>query len=181
MDAARCVDRQHHAVRAACVSFHGNDAPDIDSREHRLLINGMVERPLVFTMDELMRLPAVSRIHYIECIANVPHPRGKTLEEMHGMVGCSKWTGVPLSLLLDEVGVRAGGNWILAEGAEATKVGASLPMGKAMDIEAPARRIALTCFTFPWTWNGQEAVLQSRCTDDEERVILLPVVRFPPA
>ena len=115
------------------VSSHGNDPPDIDRREHRLLINGMVERPLVFTMDELMRLPVVSRIHYIECVANAAYPNGKTLEQMHGMIGCSEWTGVPLSLLLNEVGVRSGANWILAEGAEATKIGTSLPMGKAMD------------------------------------------------
>ena len=75
------------------VSSHGNGPPDIDPREHRLLINGMVERPLVFTMDELMRLPVVSRIHYIECVANAPYPNGKTLEQMHGMIGCSEWTG----------------------------------------------------------------------------------------
>ena len=53
----------------------------------------MVERPLVFTMDELMRLPAVSRIHYIECVANAPHPNGKTLEEMHGMIGAASGPG----------------------------------------------------------------------------------------
>ena len=97
------------------------------------MIYGMVDRPLVLTMDELMRFPAVSRVHYIECIANAPRAEEKTLEQMHGMIGCSEWTGVPLSLLLKEVGVRGGASWVLSEGAEATKLGASMPMGKAMD------------------------------------------------
>ncbi len=114
------------------VSSHGNAPPPIDPREHRLMISGMVEHPLVFTMDELMRLPSVSRAHYIECIANAARPMDKTLEESHGMISCSEWTGVPLSLLLKEVGAKAGGKWILAEGAEPSKHGSSIPMGKAM-------------------------------------------------
>ena len=97
------------------------------------LISGLVDRPLVFTLDELMRLPAVSRIHYTECVANAPTPGDRTLDEMHGMVACSEWTGVPLSTLLNEVRVRDGADWVFAEGAEAMKLGASLPMGKAMD------------------------------------------------
>ena len=115
------------------VSSHGSAPPDIDPSEHRLLISGLVDRPLVFTLDELMRLPAVSRIHYIECVANAPTPGDRTLDEMHGMVACSEWTGVPLSTLLNEVRVRDGADWVFAEGAEAMKLGASLPMGKAMD------------------------------------------------
>ena len=115
------------------VSSHGNNPPDIDPREHRLMVYGMVDRPLVFTMEDLTRLPSVTRTHFIECIANSPRPEEKTLDEMHGMVGCSEWTGVPLSVLLDEVGVKDGAGWVLSEGAEATKLGASMPLGKAMD------------------------------------------------
>jgi sulfane dehydrogenase subunit SoxC len=273
------------------VSSHGNLPPDIDPRLHRLRIYGMVSRPLVFTMDELKRLPSVSRIHYIECIANSPVPDGKNLEQMHGMIACSEWTGVPLSLLLKEAGVRGGAQWILAEGASASSLATSVPMGKAMDdvlvaygqnsepvrphngyplrllvpgfqgkyhvkwlkgikvvdrpymtywekhhyvksagrqggylleqgpksvitfpsgeqrvpsrgyytitglawsgcgavsrvevsidggrtwndaqVQEPVRRIALTRFTIPWTWNGEEAVLQSRCIDDKGQV-----------
>ncbi|MXY60118.1 MAG: molybdopterin-dependent oxidoreductase, partial [Chloroflexi bacterium] len=106
------------------VSSHGNNPPDIDPREHRLMVYGMVDRPLVFTMEDLTRLPSVTRTHFIECIANSPRPEEKTLDEMHGMVGCSEWTGVPLSVLLDEVGVKDGAGWVLSEGAEATKLGA---------------------------------------------------------
>ena len=77
------------------VSSHGNNPPDIDPREHRLTVYGLVDRPLVFTMEELTRLPSVTRVHFIECIANSPRPEEKTLDEMHGMVACSEWTGVP--------------------------------------------------------------------------------------
>lgn len=115
------------------VSSHGNLPPDIDPSHHRLLIWGMVDRPLEFTMDDLLRLPSVSRQHYIECVVNAPSKTGQTLEQLHGMLACSEWTGVPLSVLLDEAGVQPGARWVYAEGAEATKLGATLPLGKAMD------------------------------------------------
>jgi sulfane dehydrogenase subunit SoxC len=115
------------------VSSHGNNPPDIDPREHRLMVYGLVDRPLVFTMEELTRLPSVTRVNFIECIANAPRPEEKTVDQMHGMIACSEWTGVPLSVLLDEVGVKDGAGWVLSEGAEATKLGASMPMGKATD------------------------------------------------
>ena len=78
------------------ISSHGNAPPDIDPARHHLMIHGMVERPLVFTMAELKRLPSVSRIYFIECLANRPQAGEKrTIEENHGMISCSEWTGVP--------------------------------------------------------------------------------------
>ena len=115
------------------VSQHSNAPEDIDPSKHRLIIDGMVDRPLVFSMDELKRLPFVSRIHYIECIANRPSRRDKTLEEAAGMIACSEWTGVPLSVLLKEAGVRGGATWILAEGADRITLGTCVPLGKAMN------------------------------------------------
>lgn len=115
------------------VSQHSNAPEDIDPSVHRLMIYGMVERPLIFTMDELKRLPFVSRIHYIECIANRPSRRDKTLEDVAGMVACSEWTGVPLSVLLDEAGVDDRASWILAEGADRISLGTSIPLAKCMD------------------------------------------------
>jgi sulfane dehydrogenase subunit SoxC len=41
--------------------------PVIDPAQHELLIDGLVERPLVFTMNDLHRMQSVSRIHFIEC------------------------------------------------------------------------------------------------------------------
>jgi sulfane dehydrogenase subunit SoxC len=111
--------------------------PDIDPRQHRLLIHGMVDRPVILTMEEIRRLPSTSRIFFLECQGNTltewRAPTGKTVGITHGLTACSEWTGVPLSLLLREAGVRAGATWIVAEGADATGNERSIPMAKAMD------------------------------------------------
>jgi sulfane dehydrogenase subunit SoxC len=114
-------------------THRGSFVPDINPSEHKLMIHGMVDRPLVFTMDELKRLPSVSRIHFIECLGNRAQARHKTVQETHGLTSCAEWTGVSLSLLLKEAGVQKGASWIVAEGAEEIKGDSSLPLGKAMD------------------------------------------------
>jgi sulfane dehydrogenase subunit SoxC len=121
---------------------HGFEPPDIDPKEHRLLIHGMVDHPLIFTVDELKRLPFVNRFHFIECHGNssTRGPGGDarispdaTPQETHGFTSCSQWTGVPLSLLLKEAGVQKGATWIIAEGADEPKHSKSIPLAKAMD------------------------------------------------
>ena len=114
-------------------THRGAFVPDIDPAEHRLMIHGMVDRPLVFTMEELKRLPYVSRIHFIECLGNRARPTHKTVQETHGLTSCAEWTGVPLSLLLKEAGVQNAASWIVAEGAEEVKGASSIPLAKAMD------------------------------------------------
>jgi sulfane dehydrogenase subunit SoxC len=114
-------------------AHRGFYVPDIDPREHRLMIHGMVDRPLIFSVEELKRLPSVTRIHFIECIGNRSKPTHKTVAQTHGMTSCSEWTGVPLSLLLKEAGVQNGASWIVAEGAEEIKGASSIPLAKAMD------------------------------------------------
>src|ERR1700730_5550910 len=88
--------------------------PDIDPREHRLMIHGMVDRELIFTMEDLKRLPSVTRLHFIECAGNRSTSRAKTVQETHGLSSCSEWTGVLLSVLLKEAGVKGGAPWISA-------------------------------------------------------------------
>jgi sulfane dehydrogenase subunit SoxC len=121
---------------------HGFEPPDINPQEHRLLIHGMVDRPLIFTLDELKRLPSVSRFHFIECHGNssTAGPGGPeriapnaTAQDTHGFTSCSHWTGVPLSLLLKEAGVQKAATWIVAEGDDANKHSKSFPLAKAMD------------------------------------------------
>jgi len=92
-----------------------------------------VDRPLIFTMAELKRLPSVTRTHFIECAGNRSNSRHTTVQETHGMTSCAEWTGVLLSTLLNEAGVQDGGNWIVAEGVEEVKGASSIPMSKAMD------------------------------------------------
>jgi sulfane dehydrogenase subunit SoxC len=116
---------------------HHSGVPKIDPDQHRLMIHGMVDRPLVFTVAELQRLPSRSRIHFVECSGNsgngwAPTPR-TTVQGTHGLTSCSEWTGVKLSLLLEEVGVQSAATWILAEGADPGKLTRSVPMSKAMD------------------------------------------------
>ena len=97
------------------------------------MIHGMVDRPLVFTMEELKRLPYVTRIHFIECLGNRARPTHKNVQETHGLTSCAEWTGVSLSLLLQEAGVQSAASWIVAEGAEEVKGASSIPLAKAMD------------------------------------------------
>jgi sulfane dehydrogenase subunit SoxC len=115
---------------------HINGIPDIDPRQHRLLMHGMVERPLSFTMDELRRFPSVSKVYFLECNANsrpLRGPSGELVQLVHGRTSCSEWTGVLLSVLLKECGVRSGASWVVAEGSEANKYTMSIPLAKAMD------------------------------------------------
>ena len=124
------------------VIAHGYEPPDIDPNEHRLLIHGMVDHPLIFTLDELKRLPSVTRIHFLECNADSAPSGptgafrtapGATAQDTHGFTSCSVWTGVPLSILLKQAGVQAGATWIVGEGSEKGKHTKSIPIEKAMD------------------------------------------------
>lgn len=106
---------------------------DIDPSKHRFMINGMVKTPKVFTMDEIMRLPAVSRFHFIECGANTGMEWGNvavpTAQYTHGMLSCSEFTGVPLITLLEMAGADLkAGKFVLAEGADGSSMTRTIPM-----------------------------------------------------
>jgi sulfane dehydrogenase subunit SoxC len=84
-------------------------------------------------MDELMRLPSVSRFHFIECGANTGMEWGNvavpTAQYTHGMLSCSEFTGVPLKILLDMAGVDyKRGRYLLAEGADGSSMTRTIPM-----------------------------------------------------
>ena len=106
---------------------------DIDPSKHRLMINGMVKSAKVFTLDEIMRLPAVSRFHFIECGANTAVEWGNvavpTAQYTHGMISCSEFTGVPLITLLELAGADLKkGKFVLAEGADGSSMTRTIPM-----------------------------------------------------
>jgi sulfane dehydrogenase subunit SoxC len=112
--------------------------PDINPDTHRLLIHGLVKHPLIFTLESLERYPRESRIAFLECGGNgqllyqkEPAPVG--VQAIHGLVSCAEWTGVKLSVLLQEAGVDPKAKWILAEGADAAGMSRSIPLAKAMD------------------------------------------------
>lgn len=129
----------HGVVTPASLHFerHHNGVPLIDPSRHRLLVHGMVRRPLLFTMDELKRFPAVSRLVFIECSGNsAPEwqgPTGQTAQQTHGLTSTSEWTGVRLSTILGEAGVKPEAIWMVAEGGDAAAMTRSLPVSEILD------------------------------------------------
>jgi sulfane dehydrogenase subunit SoxC len=116
---------------------HGG-IPDIDPNVHQLAIHGLVKRPLVFTRDTPLRYPMTSRIAFIECGGNSaplfsPQPVQADVQALHGLVSCAEWTGVKLSVLLDETGIDPKARWFIAEGADPPHVMRSVPLAKGLD------------------------------------------------
>jgi sulfane dehydrogenase subunit SoxC len=112
--------------------------PDIDPKQHELLLHGMVDRALTFSMDALLRYPMVTRIYFIECAGNssrnlAPLPVQLPAGAIHGNMSCSEWTGIPLRLLLEEARLQAGARWLLCEGADSAHMSRSIPIEKALD------------------------------------------------
>ncbi|MSP95046.1 MAG: sulfite dehydrogenase [Alphaproteobacteria bacterium] len=116
-----------------------NGTPDVDPNKHELMIHGLVRQPLVFTLDNLLRYPMESRIHFVECAGNSgaisasAEPQQVRASTIHGLLSCSEWTGVKLSTLLEEAGLDKRGTWILAEGADSAAMSRSVPVWKALD------------------------------------------------
>jgi len=111
---------------------------DIDPSKHRLMVMGLVKTPKVYTMDDIMRLPSVSRIHFIECGANTAMEWGNvavpTVQYSHGMVSCSEFTGVPLSVLLEDCGIdMKKAKFVLAEGADGSSMTRTIGLDRALD------------------------------------------------
>jgi len=117
-----------------------NGIPEIDPAKHELVIHGMVKQPLIFSVESLLRYPMESRLRFIECSGNsdlnsnlFPEPKQVPVGHIHGAVSCAEWTGVPLAVLLEEVGVEPSAEWLLAEGADAAAMSRSIPLEKALD------------------------------------------------
>ena len=112
--------------------------PDIDPAKHKLVIHGMVRQPLEFTLETLARYPLVTRMAFVECAGNSAPmfsnaPMQLTAQGIHGLVSNSEWSGVPLSVLLDEAGIDPTSKWVIAEGADAHFLARSIPVKKAYD------------------------------------------------
>jgi sulfane dehydrogenase subunit SoxC len=122
---------------------HHAGVPRIDPARHTLLVHGLVERPTFFTVEDLKRLPQVTRTHFIECGGNGEHafrpgafgpPRPDlTPQQVAGLTSNSEWTGVALGILLEQTGVKRGVKWFLAEGGDACRLARSIPIEKAWD------------------------------------------------
>ena len=130
----------HGTITPNALHFSCNQSgvPDIDPAQHKLVIHGMVKRPLVFDLETLSRYPLVTRIAFLECAGNSGslfsnQPLQATAQGLHGLVSNAEWTGVPLSILLDEAGVDRSARWFTAEGADSAAHHRSVPLKKAYD------------------------------------------------
>ncbi|MDH3732378.1 MAG: sulfite dehydrogenase [Gemmatimonadota bacterium] len=118
---------------------HHHGIPRIEPEAYRLLIHGMVDRPMVFTLDELRRFPSVTRTYFLECSGNggagySETPRADVSpQQLDGLLSGSEWTGVPVKTLFAEVGAHADASWFLAEGSDAAVMARSVPVEKAWD------------------------------------------------
>src|SRR6185437_2573079 len=119
-------------------SINHGGIPDIDPAQHKLVIHGMVKQPLEFTLETVSRYPLVTRPHFVECAGNsagifssepIQAPAGL----LHGLVSNAEWTGLPLSVLLDEAGIDPNAKWLVAEGGDAQFLDRSIPVKKAYD------------------------------------------------
>jgi sulfane dehydrogenase subunit SoxC len=120
-----------------CFERHHGGIAEVDPAKWRLMINGLVEKPLVLTLDDLERFPRVNKIHFLECAANSGMEwRGAQLngcQFTHGMIHNVMYTGVPLRFLLEEAGLKTNAQWLLPEGGDAAAMTRSLPLFKALD------------------------------------------------
>ena len=116
---------------------HHSGIPTIDPARHRLVVHGLVDRPLSLSMAEIRRLPSLTRILALECGGNSGSEwattTGTDVQRSYGLVSGSEWTGVPLSLLLAEAGVQPRASWVIAEGADACRMMRSIPLAKARE------------------------------------------------
>ena len=115
---------------------HHAGTATIDPAEHELFVHGMVNQAKKFNMAALKQFPVVSRLMFLECSGNGltewAEPKLKTVQGTHGLTSTSEWVGVPLSTILNEVGVKPGAKWLLAEGGDAAVMTRSIPLEKAM-------------------------------------------------
>lgn len=115
---------------------HGGVAT-IDPHKFRLMIHGLVEKPIVLTLEQLKRYPVESRIHFIECPANGStgwrSPQFNNLQFLKGMMSCAEWTGVRLKVVLEDLGIKPEAKWMLAEGSDNSEMARTIPIEKALD------------------------------------------------
>ena len=116
---------------------HHSGAIELRKEDYRLMINGLVEKPLIFTYEDLERFPRENHVYFCECAANTGMEwAGAQLngaQFTHGMIHNMEYTGIPLRTLLNEAGIKPEGSWVFVEGADASSNGRSIPLEKALD------------------------------------------------
>jgi len=161
---------------------HHGGVPTIDPARHRLVIHGLVDRPLSLSMSDIRRLPSVTRLLALECGGNSAAEwngaGGGDVQRSHGLLSGSEWTGVPLSLVLTEAGVQSRASWVIAEGADACRMMRSIPLAKALadsllaygqngEAMRPSQGYPLRLLNPGWEGNSSVKWLQSLKVTDQ--------------
>ena len=114
-----------------------NGVAHVDPNKYRLMIHGLVEKPLVLTLEQLKRYPSETEIRFIECPSNGAAewkgPQFNSVQFVRGMMSCSEWTGVRLKTILDDLGLKPEAKWMLAEGSDGSEMSRTLPIEKVLD------------------------------------------------
>ncbi|MDQ7044949.1 MAG: sulfite dehydrogenase [Sulfurimonas sp.] len=114
-----------------------NGVAHIDPNKFRLMIHGLVEKPIVLTLEQLKRYPSESRILFLECPSNGAAewkgPQFNSVQFVRGMMSCTEWTGVRLKTILDELGLKPEAKWMLAEGSDGSEMSRTLPIEKVLE------------------------------------------------
>lgn len=134
----------HHRLRGTITpsglhfEVHHGGRPEVDPTRHRLMIHGLVDRPLEFDLESLERYPMITETHFLECAGNslfnavMPEPMQAGCDMLHGLLSNSEWTGIPMNVLMDEAGIQPEGKWVLAVGGDGPSLARSIPMEKIM-------------------------------------------------
>lgn len=114
---------------------HHAGVPQVDPAQHRLMVHGLTQKSMIFTMDEIRQFPSISRIYFLECSGNPSFlpPYGNTAAEVAGLVSGAQWTGVLLRTVLEYLGLKPAAKWIVAEGADGAAMTRSIPIEKCLD------------------------------------------------
>jgi sulfane dehydrogenase subunit SoxC len=115
---------------------HGGTA-HVDPDKYRLMIHGLVDKPIVLTLDQLKRYPRVTRTHFIECPANGGQewrgPQFNSVQFAKGFMASAEWTGVYIKTILEDLGLKPTAQWMLAEGSDNSEMGRTVPVDKVLD------------------------------------------------
>lgn len=173
---------------------HHSGVPDIDPETHEVYIHGMVDKPLKFNINQLLRYPMQRAVRFLECsgnsweIAVSSEAPQKTAGQLHGLVSGAEWIGIPVKTLLEEAGVKPKAKWVIAEGADTGSLARSIPIEKMMcdailafyqngERLRPAQGYPVRLFLPGWEGNTNikwlrrlEVVDQPAFTKDESRL-----------
>ena len=117
---------------------HHSGIPEIDPARHAFRVYGAVEKPLLFSYEDLLAYPLQTHTFFLECSGNsyrnsLPSPQDLTAGSLHGLLSSAEWTGIPLHYLLGEAGVHKTAHWVIAEGADAAGMTRSIPLTLALE------------------------------------------------